>query len=83
MQHNGKTYYIPFEVAVPFHLTFGGPAMTNRPVAEVAQRCRDTIQRGGSATIYIGVEPDGTLHENQVKRLQELKTALKLNELSK
>ncbi len=75
MQHGDKTYYIPYEVAVPFHLTFC-PTMSNRPVAEVAQRCRDTIQRGANATIYVEVEPDGTLPGNQVQRLLELKAAL-------
>ncbi len=83
MEHNGKTYYIPGEVATAFHAPFGGPAMENQPVDEVAKKLRDAIQRGGSATFYLQVESDGTLAENQVKRLQELKSALKLKDLSK
>lgn len=77
MQHGDKTYYIPCETAVAFHLPFGGPIHTNRPVAEVAQHCRDIIQRGSGASIYLQVDSDGTLPQNQVQRLLELQAALK------
>lgn len=85
MEHNGTTYYIPYEFMTFFHVPFGGGfgREITPPVAKIAERCRAALANGASATFVIEVDSDGTLAENQIKRLQELRAALKLKDLQK
>jgi hypothetical protein len=79
MEHNGKTYYVPYEFLTFFHVPFGGGfgREITPPVAKIAERCRTALARGASAILVVEVDSDGTLPENQVQRLLELKAALK------